>query len=152
MRRRPTTRGTFSRTMSLGLLLTAGISARALACACCSEPGMRFETTEKISDYTRGELALMRFQPTAKLVTDAGFPDTVKGVAAPSDKGYQLIVPAIRREVVINLTEPGSTAVGQITFPLPRKNGQFQVDPGNGGKSPAGLTSTRNGGSRAPRV
>ena len=52
----------------------------AFACACCAEAGHYSIRTAKPSEYEMGELQKVKFQ-TAKLYTDAGYPDTVKGIS-----------------------------------------------------------------------
>jgi hypothetical protein len=117
-------------------LVSAGMSGEALACACCSEAGQRLELTENLSPYISEELALLRFAPTAKLITDAGFPDSVKGVANPSDKPYQLKASEIKGELTLTLTDAAGGGTGQIVFPLPKKISRFEVDPGKAETSP----------------
>ena len=39
----------------------------ARACACCSDPGMRFEATNDINQYEKDELGRIRFDDTAQL-------------------------------------------------------------------------------------
>ena len=55
--------GVFTK-LAFGALLLAGASGEALACACCSEPGARFEANDKLEGYNRGELARLRFAAT----------------------------------------------------------------------------------------
>jgi hypothetical protein len=117
-------------------LLLAGASGEAFACACCSEPGSRFEATEKLDAYKSGELVRLRFTGTAKLMSDAGFPDNVKGVAAPSDKAYRLTADPIKRQMVLKLANPAG-GTGQITFPLPKTIAVQQFDPGQSIGKPA---------------
>lgn len=66
---------------------------KAAACACCSDPGDRFEGREDLSDYTRGELRMIRLAPNAKLYANAGFPGSVKGLQKPQDGAYRVTWP-----------------------------------------------------------
>jgi hypothetical protein len=130
------------RTVLWSIVLATGISGEALACACCSEPGQTNQSTEKIGSVNGGELKRLQFGSTGQLITAVDFPKNVKGVAAPSSKDYRLTSPVIKREIVLNLTDPAG-GTGQITFPLPKKFSTYQNDPGAGGsknppKSPGG--------------
>jgi hypothetical protein len=80
-----------------------------------------------IDSYLRGELALMRFAPTAVLYSDAGFPDSVLGVANPSSAPYR-IQGAIRNAVTIEVTDAAGRR-GRVQFLLPRTMSRFEVDP-----------------------
>jgi hypothetical protein len=120
------------RTIALAALLTTTAAADVFACACCSEAGQRYENTAKIDTYASSELALLRFSPTAKLVTDAGFPESVKGIAAPSEKPYAVQAAPISRSVDLKLSGPGT---GAIAMRLPKKMTEFKADPRNGAKS-----------------
>jgi hypothetical protein len=120
------------RTVLWTSMLAASISGQALACACCSEPGQTNQSTETLGSYSGGELKRLRLAGTAQLITAVDFPKNVKGVAAPSSKDYRLTAPEIKREIVLNLTDPAG-GTGQITFPLPKKFSTYQNDPGAGG-------------------
>lgn len=52
----------------------------AFACACCAERGFYSIRTGKPSDYELEELQKLKFQD-AELYTDAGYPDTISGIA-----------------------------------------------------------------------
>ena len=54
--------------------------SQAFACACCAEPGHYSIRTAKPSDYESKELQKLKFQ-NAELYTDAGYPDTIKGIS-----------------------------------------------------------------------
>jgi hypothetical protein len=60
-------------------LMLCSFTSNAFACACCAERGFYSIRTAKPSDYQLKELARLKFQ-NAELYTDAGYPDTVKGI------------------------------------------------------------------------
>lgn len=62
-------------------LFVIGIAfpSNALACACCAEPGFYSIRTAKPSSGEMKELRRLKFE-TAELYTDAGYPETIKGI------------------------------------------------------------------------
>ena len=60
-------------------LMLCSFTSNAFACACCAERGHYSIRTTKPSDYQLKELQRLKFQ-SAELYTDAGYPDTVKGI------------------------------------------------------------------------
>lgn len=60
-------------------LLSAQISFAAPFCACCAERGHYSITTSKPDQYAFDELKKLKFD-SAQLYTDAGYPDTIKGI------------------------------------------------------------------------
>jgi|CXWL01.1.fsa_nt_gi hypothetical protein len=99
----------------------------AQACACCTEPGQRFELSGPMDTYVRGELALMRFAPTAALFSGPGFPDDILGVVNPSSDPYRVRA-AIRGAVSFEIVDAAGKT-GRIQFALPRALSRFEVDP-----------------------
>jgi hypothetical protein len=109
---------------------------RALACACCSDPGTRREAVEKVKDYHRDQIHGLEFDPNAELyMTDAGEGE-VKGISAIANT-YRLTVTLDDKQWRFTFrTEDGKTGV--LTLPIPAKLGVFQVDPRDGRKSAGG--------------
>lgn len=99
----------------------------AYACACCTEPGQRFEYAGPIDTYLRAEMAQMRFAPTAILFSDAGFPDSVQGIRNPAGDPYRLRA-SIGNVVSFEFTDP-SGRIGRLQFPRPAAMSRFEVDP-----------------------
>ncbi|NOT40503.1 MAG: hypothetical protein HOP13_08425 [Alphaproteobacteria bacterium] len=97
------------------------------ACACCTEPGQRFEYAGAIDTYLRAEMAQMRFAPTAVLYSDAGFPDSVQGIRNPAGGPYGVRA-SIGNVVSFEFTDP-SGRIGRLAFPRPNVMGRFEVDP-----------------------
>ena len=111
-------------------------TSRVIACACCSDPGMRAEGVVKVAAYHRDQLRGMEFAPEAELfMTDAG-EDDVKGISAIADT-YRLTVKQDEKQWRLTFrTEDGKT--GTLTLPIPAKLGTFQVDPRDNQKSAGG--------------
>lgn len=110
------------------LFLGLALTQQAHACACCSDPGQRSESTEAFDEYTRGELANIRFGAAAKLFSDPGFPDSVEGIQEPIDEDYKLSVSKKANEWLFTFTDTKGR-VGTLLFPIPRRYSQFAVDP-----------------------
>jgi hypothetical protein len=99
----------------------------AQACACCTEPGQRFESNGPIDAYIAAELARIRFAPTAVLYSDAGFPDSIQGFANPSTDPY-----AVRASIGNGVNfdfRDASGRVSRLQFPFSRTMARFEVDP-----------------------
>lgn len=70
--------------------LAAAISATPVAaCACCAEPGARFEGRVPFDGGMRDELARIAFSSSAWLYTTAAFPEGTKGLAEPQTERYR---------------------------------------------------------------
>lgn len=107
------------------LLFSAG---DAQACACCTEPGQRFDLTDRIDNYARGELDQLRFAPAAVLFTGPGFPDDIKGVVSPSDRPYGVRA-RVGGVVAFEFNDPATRRLGRVQFNLPHVMTRFEVDP-----------------------
>lgn len=122
----------------LTALLSASLAQPASACACCSEIGQRLEHTGPMDSYVREEWSSVRFAPSARLFSDPGFPDTVEGVMAPSDRDYRLKMLRTPRSLMIALTDAAGR-VGTIEMQVPRELARFEVDPREPGVTDQGL-------------
>jgi hypothetical protein len=120
----------------LAIFMAAGSANRAMACACCSDPGTRFEAVVDVSDFHRDQLRGLEFAKDAELfMTEAG-EDSVKGITTIAEK-YQLAVKMEEKQWRLTFqTEDGKS--GTLTLPFPVKLGSFQVDPREGRKSAGG--------------
>ncbi len=118
-------RATVSALTIAGALLVQTDAAQ--ACACCTDPGQRFETNGPMDSYVLGELGLMRFAPRAVLYSGPGFPDDVLGVVNPSSDPYRVRA-AIGGAVSFEIVDPAGKA-GRIQFATPRALSRFEVDP-----------------------
>jgi hypothetical protein len=126
-----------SQLLALLLALTAGWPAhRALACACCSDPGSRDDSVQTVTQYYRDQIRGMEFAPEARLfMTDAG-EDQVKGISAIADT-YRLTAKVEDKQWRLTFrTEDGKS--GTLILPIPAKVGTFHVDPRDGKKSGGG--------------
>lgn len=63
---------------------TLNVSAAEFVCACCAERGHYSITTKKPDQYALGELQKLKFSE-ATLYTDAGYPETIKGIKPLGD-------------------------------------------------------------------
>lgn len=123
--------------LSLLAALSIFFPSQAVACACCTEIGQRFEQTGTLENYERGELSNVRFASTAHLFTDPGFPDTVEGINNPLDQSYQVKVMQKPTEWIFDFVDAqGKT--GRIVFPLPKRFSRFEIDPREVGQTPGG--------------
>ena len=100
----------------------------ASACACCTEPGQRFEKSGAIESYERGELAQVKFAPTARLFIRNDFPDSISGIRSPSDQDYQVAVTSKGPDLVFAFRDTAGLT-GSIVFTLPKTFTRFEVDP-----------------------
>jgi hypothetical protein len=65
--------------------------APAEACACCSEPGERVESSAPFGGYDADEIARVRFASAANLYTTAAGLEGIRGIADPTSR-YDLSV------------------------------------------------------------
>ena len=129
-----------SRTLlSLALAGVVGIASvvDASACACCTEPGQRLESSGAIASYERGEVAQVKFAPSARLFVDNGFPDSISGIRSPSDQDYQLAVTSKGTDLVFAFRDTAGLT-GSIVFTLPKTFTRFEVDPRDASTPPGG--------------
>jgi hypothetical protein len=113
----------------------------ALACACCTEPGQRLEIVTPIDSYLRDELQSIAIASTARLYTDAGFPETVEGVESPSDAGYSIDMRLSEGSLVLSLSDADGNS-GSIELLLPGEMYRFEVDPREGAPLEGGAGPT----------
>lgn len=119
------------------LSMSALLISEAAACACCTDAGDRFEGSEALSDDTRGELRAIRLAPTAQLYSDAGFPDSVKGLKNPQNGDYRIAWTAAKDRLLLTAIDP-SNAFGTIAMLLPRSLHNLAFDPEKGPKLTSG--------------
>jgi hypothetical protein len=119
-------------------LLAVTAADRAHACACCSEPGQRFEATTPLRPGLLEEILTLRAKPTASLYSDAGFPDSIKGVADPQSRPYK-VAATISRDGVAISTISDVEQTGSIFLPMPDLVSRLEIDPRVAGeRSPGG--------------
>ena len=103
----------------------------AFACACCAERGHYSIRTAKPSADEMKELQKLKFQ-TAELYTDAGYPDTIKGIS-PLNESFSVtgllnggawtfdFKDDQQKTGKLNLTKPLSMVEYMVDLPTPEK-------------------------------
>jgi hypothetical protein len=110
--------------MILGSLLL--LPSRALACACCAEPGEYGIRVSKPSAHELGLVKRMRFGPAANLfTTGAGREENAKGLPNPLES-YSL-AGSFAGDLWKLLFRDGNTT-GALTLPLPAKMLRYRAD------------------------
>jgi hypothetical protein len=105
------------------------------ACACCGDPGLRIEASEKMTSYERGEIGRFNLENKAKTYSNAGWPDGVKGIADPQTE-YAVTYSVMKDVVTFTFKDQGKT--GALSFAMPKTLEVFAVDrkPGASGGDP----------------
>lgn len=99
---------------------------RALACACCAEPGEYRISFDRTSEYELGVLQRMRFGPTAHLFTTAAdLEEDGKGLLDPSES-YSLTGLLIGRQWKLNFRDGNKN--GTLSFSVPAKLLSYRAD------------------------
>ena len=106
-------------------LISVATWQSALACACCSATGERTDLVTKLDANRADQLGQLRFDPAATLFLGEADPESVKGIATPSEK-YQLqaawqgnrLVFSFRdnagRSGTLSLTRPATIAIFHV--------------------------------------
>ena len=98
----------------------------ALACACCAERGHRSEQKIEFKDYLRSEVELLSLR-TARLYTDAGYPENIKGIDTESDQ-FSVSGSFSKDYWTFSLVDEAKKA-GMLNLSVPEKVRMFMVDP-----------------------
>lgn len=107
--------------------LAAVAPGRALACACCTDPGQRLVGSDAIDAYARGVLDQLSFGSEARLFTGNASPGDIKPVTATSDR-FTLAV--TRDGAAWTFTfKDAAGAESVLSFSAPAKVSKFEVDP-----------------------
>jgi hypothetical protein len=109
--------------------------ARALACACCSEPGTWYERTDAVSEYELTELNRLRFDAVANTYMTAG-EDVMQGVSNPAEEYSLSLVKRQRRWELRFKDKQGRT--GTLAFSVPTSRVEFAADINDGQESAGG--------------
>jgi hypothetical protein len=99
------------------------------ACACCSNPGTWYESTDETSEYVLNEISSLKFSRKAKLyVTEADLPEGLEEIEPESDDyAYDLTQTQNGRQWELKLkTKAGKT--GSLSFTIPSTMVSFAVD------------------------
>ncbi|HEY8075101.1 MAG TPA: hypothetical protein VIF62_13350 [Labilithrix sp.] len=109
----------------LPLVLLAS-SRPASACACCSDPGERIESSRKLEKYEHDELDKIRFAKKSRLYLNAAGPNGVDGIDDPQDAYEVTLARAADRWTFTFTDAKGKT--GTLAFTVPGAIDQFFVD------------------------
>ena len=118
------------------LALIAGVALSAMlpisaahACACCAEPGDRFDRTEAIDEFAQTVIGAVRFGSEARLYTTAAdWAEQIKGITNPAESdAYTLKVARTDRAWTFDMSDvKGHT--GQLTLQWPTTIHKFHAD------------------------
>lgn len=117
---------------SLSFSLTALLPQAALACACCTDPGERFEHDVAMGEWEAAEIAQVTPTSPARLYLSACGFDCVHGIAGPQaeyDVGFEVDA----NGVTLALGD-GRGPRGTLVFPWPESYTWFGTDTGLTGK------------------
>src|SRR5947207_3237878 len=110
------------------LLAPLVMAARAVACACCADPGERLEFTAVLQPFEWQELDRVRFGATANVYVTAAGLDGVRGIKHPQPS-YRLSLSRWVRYAPLGLSwELSLRGKGKLELMLPHRATQFLVD------------------------
>ena len=122
--------------LSAMLLWPAARATATAACACCSEPGVWYERTDRIDEYETSEIDRLRFDAVAHTyMTDAG-EDMLEGFSNPAEEYALALVKRQRRWTLNFKDKEGRT--GTLSFTLPASIVDFAADINDGQQSGGG--------------
>ena len=98
------------------------IPGHALACACCADPGERFEYQVSFGEYERGELASLQADGPAFVFQTACGTDCIQGIDALQDE-YDVSINVEESDLVF-----GIEGHGELTFEMPDTFTYYGVD------------------------
>lgn len=127
--------------IALSLLLP--ISA-AHACACCAEPGDRFDRAEAIDEYALDVLAAVKFDGKARLyATAADWTEQIKGITNPAKSDtYDLKTSRTARAWTFVLSDTKGHK-GRLTVRTPAKIHKFHADTKPQARTSGGYVPTK---------
>ncbi|HEX8494259.1 MAG TPA: hypothetical protein VF658_15530 [Pyrinomonadaceae bacterium] len=122
--------------LSVLLLWPAENADANAACACCSEPGVWYERTDRIDEYEMTEINRLRFDAVANTyMTDAG-EDMLEGVSNPAEE-YAFSLTKRQRRWALNFKDKAGRT-GTLSFTLPASIVEFAADINDGQQSGGG--------------
>jgi hypothetical protein len=106
--------------------LFAGLfTADSLACACCAEKGTYSISVQKPDDYILSELQKLKIG-TTNLYSDAGYPDTIKGI---SPLGDMFTASCLLKNKMWKFDfKDNKSKSGTLNLPLPATYVDYRVD------------------------
>lgn len=113
---------------ALALMLMAWLAwpVKALACACCAEPGVWYERTAPIETYELSEINRLRFDAVATTYMDAGGEDSIEGVSNVAD-AYALSLSKGRGRWVLSFKDKAGRT-GTLALAVPGTLTNFGAD------------------------
>jgi hypothetical protein len=99
----------------------------ALACACCTSVGERFDLVTKLEKYHLEELQKLHFDRIANLFLGEADPDSVRGITKAAAKYELQAVWQTNRLLFSFRDETGQS--GDLSFAMPKTIAIFSVDP-----------------------
>lgn len=99
----------------------------ALACACCTSIGERFDLVTKLEKYHLEELQKLRFDRAANLFLGEADPDSVKGITKAAAK-YELQAVWQANRLVLSFRDEAGQS-GDLSIAMPKTISSFSVDP-----------------------
>ena len=119
------TRGLLPALSAVLLLCAAWRDAR--ACACCTSVGERTDLVMKFESYYSDEIQRLRFSATAQLFLGEADPESVKGIATPSER-YDLQAHWKNDRMLFSFRDQANHS-GTLAIARPRTISIFHVDP-----------------------
>lgn len=123
--------------LALCAALFAGAASQdAIACACCTSTGERFDLVTKVDKYHVEELQRVRFDGKAVLFLGEAEPEMVKGISTPAAR-YELKTDWQNNRMVFLFRDQAQHA-GTLSVAMPRTISIFSVDPRPQSEGPRG--------------
>ena len=124
-------------------VMTCAQTEASLACACCADPGARYERSDTLADGELSDLERLRSDGLAEIYSTACGDDCIKGIA-PIDGWHHTTLSVGRGGVILVLaSEKSATPSVTLTADAPDKFVWLATDPAPGSRSasPGGLYS-----------
>jgi hypothetical protein len=118
----------------LAALLTWPVSVD--ACACCSEPGLWYETTQRIESYQWAEIEKIKLGGAANIYMNAAGEDGITGVSNPTDE-YSLNLSQRRTRWELRFKDKAGRT-GTLALTIPNSLTVFEADIHDGQTSAGG--------------
>ena len=112
--------------LALAALIAGLLPGAALACACCADPGTRFEQVAERGDWEVTQIARLVPSGPARLYLGACGLGCVDGIANPQPR-YDVAMAVSDNGIVFTLSGAGAER-GTLTFPWPESYVWFGAD------------------------
>jgi hypothetical protein len=107
------------------------------ACACCSEPGLWYETTERMQSYQWAEIEKIKFGGPANLYMNAAGEDGIVGVSNPAEEYSLTLAQQGRTRWELRFKDKAGRA-GTLALTVPNTITVFEADIHDGQTSAGG--------------